>query len=222
MPADELIGLVGDIGGTNARFAIATVRNERPTLSDSLSLPGHAYRGLEDAARDYLTRTEQKRLDAVVFACAGPVVDGSVAFTNVAWRASEAGLAAALGVPRVHLINDLAAVACATPAEVSLARQNGDAMASRAVEAFCAIMGSIAGDVALTFGARGGVFLAGGVAATVLTEAQDTVFRSRFEDKGRFHTYLADIPTMLINDTNAALLGAARAMHAYAEAGAAA
>jgi glucokinase len=48
----------------------------------------------------------------------------------------------------------------------------------------------------------------------LLTETFDTGFRNRFEDKGRFRTYLADIPTLLIRDTNVALLGAARAMAA--------
>ena len=105
-------------------------------------------------------------------------------------------------------IEGVAAVAD-TPAAVSA---GADATALRAIETFCAVMGSVAGDVALCYGARGGVFLAGGVAGSLLQPAHNAAFRARFEDKGRFAPYLAAIPTAVIEDGNAALLGAARAL----------
>jgi glucokinase len=104
-----------------------------------------------------------------------------------------------------------------TPAAVSVAARSGDPLAKRAGEIFCGALGSVAGDVALCFGARGGVYIAGGVAMQLLTTSYDEVFRRHFEDKGRFKTYLAEIPAFLIQDGEAALLGAARAMAAFAQ-----
>ena len=75
---------------------------------------------------------------------------------------------------------------------------------------FCAILGSVAGDIALTFGARGGVYIAGGIAPRILPFLKASPFRERFERKGRFQPYLAEVPTWVITHEHAALLGAAR------------
>ncbi len=81
---------------------------------------------------------------------------------------------------------------------------------------FCAILGAVAGDIALTTGARGGVYIAGGIAPRILPFLKASPFRERFERKGRFKDYMADIPTWVITHKHAALLGAARV--AFAEA----
>jgi glucokinase len=82
---------------------------------------------------------------------------------------------------------------------------------------FCAILGAVAGDIALTTGARGGVYIAGGIAPRILPFLKASPFRERFERKGRFKDYMAEIPTHVILHKHAALLGAARVAFAAAE-----
>jgi len=81
---------------------------------------------------------------------------------------------------------------------------------------FCAILGAVAGDIALTTGSRGGVFIAGGIAPRILPFLQASPFRERFERKGRFQDYMAAIPTNVILHKHAALLGAGRVAFADA------
>jgi glucokinase len=76
---------------------------------------------------------------------------------------------------------------------------------------FCAIYGAVAGDIALAHGARGGVYLAGGIAQKIEPFLMKGLFRSRFEAKGRLSPFVTAIPTRLIVNPDAALLGAARA-----------
>jgi len=76
------------------------------------------------------------------------------------------------------------------------------------VQRFCAILGSVAGDFALAYGATGGVFLAGGIAPRIRPLLDRSDFRARFEAKGRFAHYLRAIPTNVIVHTDTALLGA--------------
>lgn len=98
------------------------------------------------------------------------------------------------------------------PGEVVAGAEAGDVLALRAVERFCAILGGVAGDLALTFGARGGVYVAGGVAPRLLDQLSSGGFRQRFEAKGRLADYVKDIPTFVITHPYTALLGAARAL----------
>lgn len=79
-----------------------------------------------------------------------------------------------------------------------------------AVEMFCAMLGTVAGNLALTLGARGGIYIAGGIVPRLLDTFARSQFRARFEDKGRYRDYLAEIPTFVITRRHAALLGAAR------------
>ena len=84
-----------------------------------------------------------------------------------------------------------------------------------AVELFCSFLGSVAGNLALTLGARGGVYVGGGIAPRLLPELARSRFRERFESKGRFRGYLAGIPTFVIQaNESPALLGASRALDA--------
>lgn len=86
----------------------------------------------------------------------------------------------------------------------------------QAVEAlglFCALLGSCAGNLALTLGARGGVYIGGGIAPRLGRALDASAFRARFEAKGRFSDYLREIPVWVITaDPSPALLGAARAL----------
>jgi glucokinase len=86
----------------------------------------------------------------------------------------------------------------------------GDALASEAVDRFCRILGSAAGDLALTFGARGGIFVSGGIAPRIAERLAAGGFRARFEDKGRLSDYVREIPTFLVLHPYPAIVGAAR------------
>lgn len=93
----------------------------------------------------------------------------------------------------------------------------GDAASAQALDMFCAIFGSVAGDFALAHGARGGVYIAGGIAKKIETTLQASRFRARFEDKGRLSAYVEAIPTRLILNDDASFLGAALASTEFAQ-----
>jgi len=86
----------------------------------------------------------------------------------------------------------------------------GDVQAAAALDRFCAIFGSVAGDFALTYGARGGVYVSGGIAPRMTERLAAGGFRARFEDKGRLDDFVREIPTFLIAHPYPALVGAAR------------
>jgi glucokinase len=92
----------------------------------------------------------------------------------------------------------------------------GDALCRRTIDVFCAMLGGFAGNVALTLGARGGLYIAGGIVPRLGDAFFASAFRQRFEDKGRFSDYLRAIPTALVTDTLAALAGAAHAIEQHA------
>jgi len=74
---------------------------------------------------------------------------------------------------------------------------------------FSAMLGTVAGNLALTFGARGGIYIAGGIVPKFGAAFAASSFRSRFEDKGRMHSYLARIPTYVITEPIPAFKGLA-------------
>jgi glucokinase len=86
----------------------------------------------------------------------------------------------------------------------------GDALAARTLDLFCGVLGAVAGDLALSFGARGGVFISGGIAPRLADRLATGPFRARFEDKGRLSDYVRRIPTSLVLHPHPALVGAAR------------
>jgi glucokinase len=118
----------------------------------------------------------------------------------------HAGVATVLGQPAAAL----------TPGEiVDRALSGQDALCSRTIELFCALLGGFAGNVALTLGARGGVYIGGGIVPRLGELFFRSPFRSRFEAKGRFQAYLQAVPTFLITDTLAALSGTALALEQH-------
>jgi glucokinase len=74
----------------------------------------------------------------------------------------------------------------------------GDALCREVVETFCGLLGGYAGNVALTYGAAGGLLIGGGITAHISDFLAAGSFRSRFEDKGRFAAYLGGIGTARI------------------------
>ena len=316
--------LVGDVGGTNARFAVARMVDGKPVLDHHESFPAETYPTFLEGVAAFIDGCEVKPTGGVI-AVAGPVTDGEIDLTNSPWRVSESELQT-LGLKPVKLINDFEALAWGAPVvpeemlakvggpdegepneaisvlgpgtgfgvsalarddhghEMALPSEGGhacfapgdpvedeilrilrrrydrvsierlicgpgllnmhralaeidgreshiddpaeitrDALADprshcgATLARFCAILGAVAGDVALTMGARGGIYIAGGIAPRILPFLQASPFRERFERKGRFQDYMAAIPTKVIMHKHAALLGSARV--AFAEAG---
>jgi glucokinase len=317
-------GLVADIGGTHARFALAQISGAGAKISRPASLPAKDYASPCAAAAAYLAGQTDRpdHLDFAVFACAGPVQNDAVTLTNLDWSVDRAEIEHELHVTRGRVINDLEAAAlaaprlspqdahqiggpeagqiggvvavvgagtgfnaaalvrlhdggqtvivgeaghagfapvgdleieitrrleqrfghvsvervlsgpgilhiyqalaaikkapetAASPAEVSVLAAGGDLLATHALEVFCGALGSAAANLALTFGARGGVYIAGGIAPNMLSVLTAGGFRARFEAKAPMEAYLQAIPTSVITQPYAALMGAAEAMTA--------
>jgi glucokinase len=115
----------------------------------------------------------------------------------------------------VNLYNTLAQIdrvpaASYSPAQITdpqIGEQ--DPHCREAVEMFCAMLGTIAGNLALTLGARGGVYIAGGIVPKLGARFAASRFRDQFEDKGRLRPFLAEIPSCVITHPFPAFLGLA-------------
>ena len=104
-----------------------------------------------------------------------------------------------------------------TTPEVSARGLSGqDSVCRDTLTTFCALLGSTAGNLALTLGSHGGVYIGGGVTPRLGDFFINSPFRERFEAKGRFRNYLAAIPTYVITAPYPALTGSAvGAEHRY-------
>jgi len=318
-PTDTpLMGLVGDVGGTNARFALARRREGRLVVEQAVSYRAADYATGDEAVSAYLAQLNLATPPAfAVVAAAGPIEDGAVEFTNnTAWRFSEAGLAKIGGFRRARLINDFTAQAlaiehlegadlhrigtpdarpargttailgpgtgfgagarvddghhrailtsesghsgfspgdeleieivrrlmvrfgrvsverilsgpgllnlyqtladirgepaiCTQPDQITRQAMAGESLCRLTLDRFCAILGSVAGDFALAYGAKAGVYIAGGIAPGIIDRLASSDFRRRFEAKGRMSDYLKTIATFVVVQPRAALIGAA-------------
>jgi glucokinase len=95
-----------------------------------------------------------------------------------------------------------------TAAQIARAGLDGSSPVCRAaLDMFCAMLGTVAGNLALTYGAHGGVFIAGGIAPRMVDFLERSAFRARFAAKGRFRRYLEAIPTSIIVSPDAGFLG---------------
>jgi glucokinase len=125
-------------------------------------------------------------------------------------------LLSGIGLPVLHrAVCALAGVPAqdlTAPQIVEAGMQGADPLCERTLDLFCALLGSFAGNVALTLGARGGVYIGGGIVPRLGERFFKSRFREKFEAKGRFRGYLAGVPTAVITDTLAALTGAAASL----------
>jgi glucokinase len=125
-------------------------------------------------------------------------------------------LLSGIGLPLLHRavaqVEGVEAPVCTAEQIVERGLAGSDALAARTIDVFCALLGSFAGSVALTYGARGGLYIGGGIVPRLGERFFASRFRERFEAKGRFRGYLEAVPTLLITDTLAALTGAAAAL----------
>lgn len=104
------------------------------------------------------------------------------------------------------------------PAAVAAAAQAGESAALRAASAFSHALGEFAGDVALAFGATGGVYLTGGVLKGLGESFDTAALREGFEDKGRFRALLREVPCYRVDADDLALRGLARILAGAASA----
>jgi glucokinase len=125
------------------------------------------------------------------------------------WR--EHGHASAerlLSGPGIELIHRVISGQALGAAEITRrALVGADADCVRTVDCFCGVLGSVAGNVALTLGATGGMYIGGGIVPRLGGLFSGSPFRARFEAKGRLGAYLARIPTILITEEYPAFLG---------------
>ena len=118
----------------------------------------------------------------------------------------------------VNLYNSLAEID-GVPAQQYTAAQISDVetgmtdpLCHEATQMFCAMLGTVAGNLALTLGALGGVYIGGGIVPRLGDRFAASQFRERFEAKGRFQSYLAAIPTYVVIHKLPAFLGCAAAL----------
>jgi glucokinase len=93
------------------------------------------------------------------------------------------------------------------PEEITNAALRDEKQAQQTLEIFACLLGSVAADLALVFGAHGGVYLGGGILPAILKTFIHSGFRQRFEAKGRYRSYLERIPCWVITAKNPAFLG---------------
>lgn len=149
-----------------------------------------------------------------------PVDGHEVALLQLLWqqypRVSVERLLSGPGLAALHQANAVLAGQAITapwsPERVSAAARAGDALCLRSVQDFAAILGSVAGEVAIALGARGGVWLAGGILPKLEGLYDRQLLRSRFDAKGRFTHYCSEIPLALVNAAHTGLRGCVRAL----------
>jgi glucokinase len=95
------------------------------------------------------------------------------------------------------------------PEEVSARADAGDSVAREALGHFFSFLGITAGNLALTLGALGGVYIAGGIVPRLREAFLASRFRDRFESKGRYADYMRRIPTYLVMEPVPAFRGLA-------------
>ena len=313
--SDSALSLVSDIGGTNARFALVSV--DSAITRQEHTLRCEDFPGPVEAVRHYLAMVGNPNIQVAAIDVATAVDGDQVALTNGPWKFSIRQTREALGLERLHVINDFTALALAVPMlDANESRQIGggsprpetaigvlgagtglgvsgllpdrgrwlaiegegghaafspitkredailhvlrrrfgrhvsverlvsgmgltnifealceidgappvrrepgeiteqalrghDERSRETVDIFCAALGTAAGNLAITLGARGGIFVGGGIVPRLGKYFDDSPFRSRFEDKGRFHNYAAAIPTYVIVAEQPALRGLA-------------
>jgi glucokinase len=310
--------LLADIGGTNVRFALLADGSSEPEQEASLVCAD--FRGLEEAARHYLSSVSVERITEAAFDVATAVTGDFIKLTNSPWAFSIEQTRRAFGLQRLVVINDFTALALAVPwlkpedlrqvgggtavAGSALAligagtglgvsgliasgaswipiqgegghtafspmdeREDGvlkvlrerfghvstervasgpglvniyeslctldhvvaravkpeqvteagvsgsDPQCAEALRMFCGILGTATANLVITLGARGGAYVGGGIVPQLGNYFAGSAFRRRFEHKGRFSKYLAEIPVWVIHADNPALNGLAAALN---------
>ena len=309
--------LVADIGGTNARFALAEINRTRISIREAATLETSSFETIEAAAQAYATSVGVRPRRACI-AAAGPVENGDVDFTNLDWRLRSHDFKRAMNIDELLVINDFHAYAASIdhldedafimvrqapgdekaprlvtgpgtglgqaliaptdlgarvistegghvtmapqtdrefalirtiarkysrvsverlvcgrgildlyqalaklmgrrvefvePEEVTAAAISGNcSLAAEALSLYCVFLGRAVGDAVLATGARGGVYLVGGILPKIRDFFLTSGFVDSFLDKGRMRDYVDDVPVRLLIEEGAALVGASAA-----------
>ncbi len=80
-------------------------------------------------------------------------------------------------------------------------------LCEQVIDTFCGMLGTVAGNLAITLGAQGGIYIGGGIVPRLGERFARSSFRTRFEQKGRFVSYLAQVPTYVITAAYPAFVG---------------
>ena len=144
-----------------------------------------------------------------------PANDTEIAILQYAWRefehVSAERLLSGAGVELIYrALAELrgAAEPVLDAPEISRRALTGECpLCDEVVEAFCGMLGTVAGNLAVTLGAQGGVYIGGGIVPRLGERFARSCFRRRFEQKGRFAGYLAAVPTYVITAEYPAFLG---------------
>ncbi|PIE90442.1 MAG: hypothetical protein CR997_05725 [Acidobacteria bacterium] len=125
-------------------------------------------------------------------------------FGHVSWERIASGS----GLPYIHafLVNEESRL---TAAEIAKQSENNEACA-KTLEKFLQYVGSVAGSIALTQMATGGVYFCGGVANKMFTPKRTSIIREAFLEKGRMKPILERMPLYIIKNENLAIIGAAQ------------
>jgi glucokinase len=145
-----------------------------------------------------------------------PRDERELAILNFAWKSlPHVSFERLLSGPGLELIyralaeraGARAASGLSAPEITRRALAGSDAICVDTLEAFCAMLGTAAANLAVTLGALGGIYIGGGIVPRLGEHFDRSGFRKRFEDKGRFSDYLAQIPTWVITAENATFHG---------------
>jgi glucokinase len=132
-----------------------------------------------------------------------PSDETEIEILRFCWReykhVSAERLVSGMGLELIYRALSMDAGEALDAAEISRRASQGDCLVcERAIEVFCAILGNVAGNVAVTLGAMGGMYIGGGIVPRLGPLFMQSPFRERFEAKGRFSQYLSQIPTYMI------------------------
>lgn len=131
-------------------------------------------------------------------------------------RISAERILTGIGLQRIYRaicqLDDKAAEPYSAEEIVSAALAGTSESCIETLDIFAAVLGDIAGDLALMLGAFGGIYIGGGIVSKHYEYFSRSCLRQRFENKGRFDSYMREIPTYIIKTEMSALKGAARAL----------
>ena len=152
-----------------------------------------------------------------------PANEREIDILRFAWReyphVSAERLMSGIGLALVYRALAERAGVTAPPREVpeiiAAALARSCSLCVETVECFCEMLGTMAGNLAITLGATGGVYIGGGIVPRLGDFFERSGFRARFEQKGRFSDYLAHIPTYVITAEFPGMLGAAELLRAW-------
>jgi glucokinase len=145
-----------------------------------------------------------------------PRDEREIAILRYAWRrhphVSFERLLSGPGIELIHqALADRSGVAVESlpaPKITRMALDGSDPLCMETLDAFCAILGTAAANLAVTQGASGGIYIGGGIVPRLGDYFDRSPFRPRFEDKGRFSEYVRKIPTYVVTAEDATLMGA--------------